>query len=167
MRIKSGGAQGSLISPILFKWYINELLQALSTKFGNECIYAYADDVTILCLGHSEVREALTITEAWATSNGAQLNKKKCGLLSITKREMPIKRDNGRSSLFTRIQVPRALVDQAFTLKFLIKTKKKKGKTFHHQNRVHISLWNILQNQAIRTLQNHGRNLYLFDLLTK
>ena len=89
-RVNSGVAQGSLISPILYDWYVNDLVRTLSREIGQDSTYAYADDIAVLCLGNSEVRKALAITETWAASNGAQVNKKKCGLLRVTKRETPI-----------------------------------------------------------------------------
>ena len=44
-RIKSGVAQGSLVSPLLYDWYINDLISLLARRFGAEHTFAYADDV--------------------------------------------------------------------------------------------------------------------------
>ena len=130
-RVNSGVAQGSLISPILYDWYINDLVRILSREFGQDSTYAYADDIAVLCLGNSEVRKALSATETWAASNGAQINKKKCGLLRITKRETPIgiKELEGVPLLheYKYLGLP---LDQSFTLKFLVEMVKKRTKSF-------------------------------------
>jgi hypothetical protein len=130
-RVNSGVAQGSLVSPILYDWYINDLVRALSKEFGQDSTYAYADDIAVLCLGNSEVRRALSVTEVWAASNGAQINKKKCGLLRITKRETPvgIKEIEGIPILheYKYLGLP---LDQSFTLKFLVELVKRRTKAF-------------------------------------
>ena len=48
-RIKSGVAQGSLVSPLLYDWYVNDLVSSLSGRSGLEHTFAYADDVALLC----------------------------------------------------------------------------------------------------------------------
>jgi hypothetical protein len=129
--VNSGVAQGSLVSPILYDWYVNDLVRILSGEFGQDSTYAYADDIAVLCLGNSEVRKALSATESWAASNGAQINKRKCGLLRITKRETPIgiKELEGIPLLheYKYLGLP---LDQSFTLKFLVEAVRKKTKAF-------------------------------------
>ena len=56
-RVNSGVAQGSLISPILYDCYINDLVRILSREFGQDSTYAYADDIAVLCLGNSKVKK--------------------------------------------------------------------------------------------------------------
>ena len=124
-KVNSGVAQGSLISPILYCWYVNDLVEALSKRFGAGHTFAYADDIAVLCLGYSEVREAIHITETWASANKAQMNKKKCGLLRITKRETSIGKKEIEGVPFVKeykyLGVP---LDQAFTLKHLVQLVK-------------------------------------------
>jgi len=136
-RINSGVVQGSLISPILYCWYVNDLVASLSKKFGDDHTFAYADDIALLCLGNSEVREALSITESWAITNNALLNKKKCSVLCITKREtksgmkdidgVPIVKE------YKYLGVP---LDQSFTLKYLVQLIKGRLKSF--LTRIHL-----------------------------
>ena len=130
-RVNSGVAQGSLISPILYDWYVNDLVRTLSREIGQDSTYAYADDIAVLCLGNSEVRKALAITETWAASNGAQVNKKKCGLLRITKRETPIGiRELEGIPLLHEYKYLGLPLDQSFTLKFLVEMVKRRTKAF-------------------------------------
>ncbi len=63
-KINSGVAQGSLVSPLLYDWNVNDLVLGLSERFGTESTSVYADDIAVLCLGYSDVRTALSITEA-------------------------------------------------------------------------------------------------------
>jgi exonuclease III len=130
-RVNSGVAQGSLISPILYDWYVNDLVRILSGEFGQDSTYAYADDIAVLCLGNSEARRALSATEAWAATNGAQINKKKCGLLRITKRETSIGiRELEGIPLLHEYKYLGLPLDQSFTLKFLIEMIRRRTKAF-------------------------------------
>ena len=74
-KINLGVAQGSLVSPLLYDWYVNDLVSKLSAQLGTQNTFAYADDVALLCLGHSDVRNALHTIDDWYSQNGALLNK--------------------------------------------------------------------------------------------
>ena len=89
-KVNSGVAQGSLISPLLYDWYINDLVSALSNLLGTENVFAYADDVALICQGRSGVQGALRMIEDWCASNGALLNRKKCGIMHVRKREVAL-----------------------------------------------------------------------------
>jgi len=84
-------------------------------------MFAYADDIAILCLGYSEVREALSITEAWAVKNDAQMNRNKCGIIRLTRKETPISIKSLDGVPFVHeykyLGIP---LDQALTLKYLL-----------------------------------------------
>lgn len=142
-RINSGVAQGSLISPLLYDWYVNDLVSELSGLFGRAYTFAYADDIAVLCLGYSEVRTALAKTEEWAKRNGALINKKKCGILRISRRETPI----GIRSLmgvalvhdYKYLGVP---LDQSFSLKYLVLLLRKRVKAFCA--RIHVIMHSVV-----------------------
>jgi len=142
-KINSGVAQGSLISPLLYDWYINDLVSELSRLFGQAYTFAYADDVAVLCLGYSEVRTAISKTEEWARKNGALINKKKCGILRITRRETPIGTKSLEGVAFVReykyLGVP---LDQAFTLKYLLPLLKRRIRAFCA--RIHVILHSVV-----------------------
>jgi hypothetical protein len=53
------------VSPLLYDWYVNELVSTLSKKFKAKNVFAYADDIAILCLLPEDVRRALDIVEQW------------------------------------------------------------------------------------------------------
>lgn len=119
-KINSGVAQGSLISPLLYDLYINDLIETLSRELGADNVFAYADDIALLCLGYSDIRRSLGIVETWAKANKAEINRKKCGILKLTNRALPIKRKELGGIPFVReykyLGVP---LDQALTLKHL------------------------------------------------
>lgn len=134
-KINSGVAQGSLVSPLLYDWYVNDLVVHLSKYLRTENVFAYADDIALLCLGYSDVRAALTAIEDWCSKNGAQLNKKKCGILPIRKRQMSLnigKEVEGIPvvSEYKYLGVP---LDSGLTLKHLLKLVKTKVKKFNQR----------------------------------
>ena len=57
---KFGVAQGSLISPLLFNLYMNDLLDEVG-KMQGIVIRAYADDIVILSEGYNILAEALSV----------------------------------------------------------------------------------------------------------
>jgi len=146
-KINSGVAQGSLVSPLLYDWYVDDLVSELSRRFGMDKTYAYADDIAVLCLGYSEIREVLLMTEGWAMRNGAQLNKKKCGILRITKRETPIGKKMLEDVAFMHeykyLGVP---LDQSFSMKFLVPHLNRKIMAFC--GRIHLILHSVVGLKA-------------------
>jgi hypothetical protein len=115
----------------LYNWYVNDLICSLSSQFGIEYTFAYADDIALLCLGHSEIRSAVSLIEDWSIANGAQLNKAKCGILPIRKREAPSSRKELEGIPFVQtykyLGVP---LDSSMTLKHLASYMKSKMKKF-------------------------------------
>jgi hypothetical protein len=51
VRIKRGVLQGSLISPFLFNFYLNDLIQQLGRVVPIDNVFGYADDLLIVTLG--------------------------------------------------------------------------------------------------------------------
>ena len=61
-RVKLGVAQGSLVSPLLYNWYVD----ILAELFDTSKVFAYADDTAILCLGINDIRRAVSRIKEWS-----------------------------------------------------------------------------------------------------
>ena len=79
--VNRGVLQGSIISPMLFNLYIDDLIEDLS----NRCfeVLAYADDLAIICRNRAELVDAMSALEEWSASNGIGINKAKSGILIL------------------------------------------------------------------------------------
>jgi len=73
--------QGSLISPILFNLYINDLINEIDKHAFD--ILAYADDLAIICEGKNQLINIFNIIEKWTKNNGIMVNKNKSGIMVI------------------------------------------------------------------------------------
>ena len=77
LRVTSGVLQGSILGPLLFLMYINDLPDSFQECFG------YADDYKNLFRNQEEVDEGTKKLESWCTLNNLKLNAKKCSLVVI------------------------------------------------------------------------------------
>ena len=77
LRKTSGDPQGSILGPLLFLMYINDLSDSFQECFG------YADDYKILFRNQEEVDERTKKLESWCTLNNMKLNAIKCSLVVI------------------------------------------------------------------------------------
>jgi len=84
--INIGVLQGSLISPILFNLYINELLILLSKELGDQNVYCYADDLMFVCLGKYSLGKSIRIIREWGVENNLHINPKKCAIMRVRKK---------------------------------------------------------------------------------
>eukprot|EP00760_Papus_ankaliazontas_P006387 PhM_4_TR1301/c1_g1_i6/m.105362 len=81
---KSGVPQGTILGPILFAIYLNDLLQSLSDD--TECDpFAFADDLTVLAVGKEvtdctkKLQKASDIVHAWCVANKMEVSPKSQG----------------------------------------------------------------------------------------
>ena len=93
--IPSGVTQGSLLGPLFFVIFISDLPEVVMP--GN-AIALYADDCktsrVINCpADHQEFQSDLDNLHSWSQRNLMDFNMKKCKLMHITKRRMPLHSD--------------------------------------------------------------------------
>jgi len=81
ININRGVMQGSLISPILFNLYINDMVEDLSKSTFDTL--AYADDIAVICEDKQQLDNSISIVEQWSKRNLININKKKSGIMCI------------------------------------------------------------------------------------
>lgn len=92
-RIRRGVPQGSIISPLLFDIFMDDLIEFLKNKPSNENVepekhmLCYADDVAILFRGREKLNNIIKNLENWATRNEMSINKNKSGIMYIRKKD--------------------------------------------------------------------------------
>ena len=87
-----GLLQGALSSPILFNFYINDLITQLiedgnleyGVRINNMLINClmFADDIVLITRNNEQCRKLTTIVDKWAEENGLEFNPDKCRVLN-------------------------------------------------------------------------------------
>ena len=101
--ISSGVPQGSILGPLLFLIFVNDLPLVLSGKVSSTDMYA--DDTTIYDIQadmgtlRSNLQESLTILQKWCKQNGMLLNTEKTKVMLISTRQKRIRLDTRLLSL--------------------------------------------------------------------
>lgn len=101
--ITSGVPQGSILGPLLFLIFINDLPLVLSSKVSATDLYA--DDTTIYDMHHdleilrSNLQNALLILQNWCKQNGMLLNTDKTKVMLISTRQKRMLLDTSILSL--------------------------------------------------------------------
>ena len=90
--VLSGVPQGSIIGPILFVLFINDLAEGLSS---NTDLALYADDTKIWRTIHSELdneilQKDIDYLNNWATLNKMKFHPQKCKVISVASRPPPL-----------------------------------------------------------------------------
>ena len=81
INVNNGVLQGSLISPMLFDLYINDLINELDKNSFE--VLAYADDLCVLCDGRNQLYNVIKIIDKWSKLNGIKVNKNKSGIMIL------------------------------------------------------------------------------------
>ena len=81
INVNNGVLQGSLISPMLFDLYINDLINELDKNSFE--VLAYADDLCVLCDGRNQLINVLKIIDKWTELNDIKVNKSKSGIMIL------------------------------------------------------------------------------------
>ena len=120
IRINRGTPQGSLISPILFNIYINDLLQIL--EVNRTSASAYADDLCFSASSTQEVEFTLRTIDHWCSGNDMEINWKKTKIIKLLPRSSPVKVDSfkplyeGKLEFVTEYKYLGAPLDDKMTL---------------------------------------------------
>jgi hypothetical protein len=92
VQTNTGIPQGSPISPILFLFFISELLEGMQDVEGKRLGFGFVDDTNLITWGHSaqencrRLEEAHEMCMAWARRHGSKFAPDKYKLIHFTKR---------------------------------------------------------------------------------
>ena len=81
-----GLVQGSILSPMLFNLFINDLLIAL--RIQGIYTLVYADDIAWVWRSLEETHKEIQIMKSWCTENSMKINESKSGILRILQRKV-------------------------------------------------------------------------------
>lgn len=80
----NGLLQGSILSPMLFNIYINELCEELNKENSiNKAIF-YADDLVLISETKKDLRIKLNKIQSWCNVNNIEINEAKSGIIGST-----------------------------------------------------------------------------------
>ncbi len=79
--MSKGVLQGSVLSPLLFNLYIEDLIDILKKRVPENQIYAYADDFMIEAHNITQMRRIIQDILQWCNTNKMSLNHSKCGII--------------------------------------------------------------------------------------
>ena len=90
--VLSGVPQGSILGPLLFLWYINDLPDELSSS---TLAFLFADDTKLVRIIHSEsditnFQQDIDKVFGWSTKWRMKFNLDKCEAVCVTRKKSPI-----------------------------------------------------------------------------
>ena len=75
--VPSGVPQGSVLGPLLFIIYLQDLINKINTHCKNTTVYAFADDIKLISTDSSDLQKALHIVDSWTSNWQLLLNANK------------------------------------------------------------------------------------------
>ena len=72
--VPSGVPQGSVLGPLLFITYLQDLINKINTYCKNTTVYAFADDIKLLSTDPGDLQRALHIVGSWTSNWQLMLN---------------------------------------------------------------------------------------------
>ena len=87
--ITSGVPQGSVLGPLLFVLYIDDLIRLIDINCKDTMVLAYADDIKLVSNNSQDLQLALDLVDSWVSTWQLRLNANKSEHLTI-KEKSPI-----------------------------------------------------------------------------
>ena len=75
--VTSGVPQGSVLGPLLFVIFINDLIEKIIANCKHTSVFAFADDIKLIGTSSIDLQLALDIVYSWTLNWGLTLNKNK------------------------------------------------------------------------------------------
>ena len=82
IELHRGLFQGSILSPLLFNLFIDDLAVSLTSSETKVSALLYADDVQIMADSEAEMQQLLDIATNWVSVNRMEVNIAKCGYIA-------------------------------------------------------------------------------------
>ena len=85
--VPSGVPQGSVVGPLLFVIYLEDLIRKIQLNCKNTTVYAFADDIKLLSTDPQDLQKALDIVNTWTTKWKLLLNTSKSEHITIRNKQ--------------------------------------------------------------------------------
>ena len=84
--VPSGVPQGSVVGPLLFVIYLEDLIRKIELVCKNTSVYAFADDIKLLSTDKTDLQQALDLVSSWTNKWQLLLNETKSEHLTVRKK---------------------------------------------------------------------------------
>ena len=84
--VTSGVPQGSVLGPLLFIIFLQDLINTITLNCHNTTVYAFADDIKLVSTDVNDLQQALDIVSSWTSTWKLLLNADKSEHLTVRQR---------------------------------------------------------------------------------